>query len=1046
MGIMIRNKVRLVAQGYTQEEDIDYDKVFAPVARIKAIRLFLSYASFKDFVVYQMDVKSTFLYGKIEEEVLTEVKTTSTPMETQKPLLKDQDGKEVDVHTYRLMIGSLMYLTSSRPDIMFAVCACARYKVNPKVSHLHAVKRIFRYLKGQPKLCLWYLKDFTFDLVAYTDSDYAGASLDIKSTTGGCQFLRCRLISWQCKKQTVVANFTIEAEYFWSTAMAKTNNVEVQIHARVDGKEIVITESSVRRHLQLADEEGIECLPNSTIFEQLALMGKPKRKDTQVPQPSGPTNNVANEAILKELGDRLVRAATTAYSLEVEQDNGGGPRCQETMKDTTTQTRVLDLEKTKTTQRNEIDSLKRRVKKLEKRNRSRIHTLKRLYKVGLSAMVESSGDEESLGKDASKQGRRIDAIDVDKDISLVNDADNEMFDVDDLGGEEVFLVGKNENVVKEIVDAAQVSTVATNVTITTKEITLAQAHEALKTKGKGIVFQEPCKSTTTTTTIISSQQSQDKGKGIMIEEPMKPKKKDQIRLDEEAALKLQAERRARTRITKKQKVEDDKEKVKLKQLIETIPDEEEVSIDDILLDVKSPRIVDWKIHKEGKKSYYQIVRADGKSQMYMIFSQMLKSFDKEDLEDLYKVVKARYGSTRPVESMDYLLWSDMKTMFEPHVEDEIWKMQQGYKVLEWKLYNSCRVHSLMMQSMQIYLLVEKKYPLTPPILFMMLEKKHQIHYESEMAYQLLDEDEDSEKEEFKEEEEPQEYEDADIHDEEDENKPELKFPYEEADPLKPLLPAFRSKPEDVIEVEDTVESEDEIVPASVHEVGESSIVIFLRENGDSLLHSFMRRDIDSLFEGVAAMENLVRKLGNAEKELSEVIRRGVVFEERPNEDIDAPVKDEKSPIMPPKSTPLTQAAIRRMIKESVDTTITAERARQANAENNASGSGQARGQVTTHVVRECTFAGFMRCNPDNFHGTKGAAELRRWFEKTKMNFGISEYAEDKKVKFVAATLRGPALTWWNSKVVILGLDVANQIGWSEMKKLMTVEFCPAEEV
>ncbi|GJW24593.1 putative ribonuclease H-like domain-containing protein [Tanacetum coccineum] len=267
-GIVIRNKERLVAQGYTQEEEIDYDKVFAPVARIEAIMLFLAYASFKDFMVYQMDVKSDFLYGKIKKEVYVcqppgfedpdfpdrvykvekalyglhqdprawyetlstylldngfqrgkidktlfiriqqkkdgifisqdkyvgeilkkfrfiEVKTASTPMETQKPLLKDEDGKEVDVHMYRSMIGSLMYLTSSRPDIMFVVCACARYQVNPKVSHLHAVKRIFRYLKGQPKLGLWYPKDSPFDLVAYTDSDYAGACLDRKSTTGG---------------------------------------------------------------------------------------------------------------------------------------------------------------------------------------------------------------------------------------------------------------------------------------------------------------------------------------------------------------------------------------------------------------------------------------------------------------------------------------------------------------------------------------------------------------------------------------------------------------------------------------------------------------------------------------------------------------------------------------------------------------------------------------------------------------------------------------------------------------------------------------------
>ncbi|GKD76796.1 putative ribonuclease H-like domain-containing protein [Tanacetum coccineum] len=253
-GIVIKNKARLVAQGYTQEEGIDYDEVFAPVARIEAIRLFLAYASFKDFMVYQMDVNSAFLYGKIEEEVYVcqplgfedpdfpDIKSLCTEFE--KMMHKkfqmssmgeltfflglqvkqkedgifiiprhDEDGEEVDVHLYRSMIGSLMYLTSSRPDIMFVVCACARYQVNPKVSHLHAVKRIFRYLKGQPKLGLWYPKDSPFDLVAYTDSDYAGASLDRKSTTGGCQFLGCRLISWQCKKQIVVPNSTTKAEY-----------------------------------------------------------------------------------------------------------------------------------------------------------------------------------------------------------------------------------------------------------------------------------------------------------------------------------------------------------------------------------------------------------------------------------------------------------------------------------------------------------------------------------------------------------------------------------------------------------------------------------------------------------------------------------------------------------------------------------------------------------------------------------------------------------------------------------------------------------------
>nr|GEV22033.1 hypothetical protein [Tanacetum cinerariifolium] len=128
------------------------------------------------------------------------VKNASTPMETQKPLLKDEDGEKVDVHMYRSMISSLMYFTSSRPDIMFAVCACARYQVNPNISHLHAMKRIFRYLKDQPKLGLWYTKDSSFDLVAYTDSDYAGASLDKKSTKGEAEYVAalscCGQVLW----------------------------------------------------------------------------------------------------------------------------------------------------------------------------------------------------------------------------------------------------------------------------------------------------------------------------------------------------------------------------------------------------------------------------------------------------------------------------------------------------------------------------------------------------------------------------------------------------------------------------------------------------------------------------------------------------------------------------------------------------------------------------------------------------------------------------------------------------------------------------------
>nr|GEU41125.1 hypothetical protein [Tanacetum cinerariifolium] len=143
----------------------------------------------------------------------TTVKTTSILIEPNKALVKDAEAEDVDMHLYRSMIGSLMYLTTSRPDITFAVCACARFQVTLKTSHLHAVKRIFRYLRGHAKLGLWCPRDSLFDLEAYYDSDYARASLDRKFTIAGCQFLGKWLISWQCKKQTIVVHSTIEAEY-----------------------------------------------------------------------------------------------------------------------------------------------------------------------------------------------------------------------------------------------------------------------------------------------------------------------------------------------------------------------------------------------------------------------------------------------------------------------------------------------------------------------------------------------------------------------------------------------------------------------------------------------------------------------------------------------------------------------------------------------------------------------------------------------------------------------------------------------------------------
>ncbi|GJW94916.1 putative ribonuclease H-like domain-containing protein [Tanacetum coccineum] len=419
-GIVVRNKARLVAQGHRQEEGIDYDEVFAPVARIEAIRLFLAFASYMGFMVYQMDVKSAFLYGEIEEEVyvtqpkgfedphfpkhvyrvvkalyglhqaprawyarlstfllkhnyrrgtidktlfikknsrdiilvqvyvddiifgstnkawctefevlmkgefemsamgeltfflglqvkqkpdgifisqdkyvqdmlkkfdMESVRPATTPFEASKPKSKDEPDDAVNVHLYRSMIGSLMYLTASRPDIQFAVSACSRHQVTPLTSNLNAVKKIFKYLKGQPKLGLWYPRDSPFVLEAYSDSDYAGSHGDRKSTTGGCQFLGRRLISWQCKKQTIVATSSTEAEYvaaanccgqFWSTASLRASEEgPPAILATIDRSPYTITELLVRSQLQLDDDDGVEDLPIADIYLGMDNLGYP---------------------------------------------------------------------------------------------------------------------------------------------------------------------------------------------------------------------------------------------------------------------------------------------------------------------------------------------------------------------------------------------------------------------------------------------------------------------------------------------------------------------------------------------------------------------------------------------------------------------------------------------------------------------------------------------------------------------------------------------------------------------------------------------------
>ncbi|GJS81073.1 putative ribonuclease H-like domain-containing protein [Tanacetum coccineum] len=282
------------------------------------------------------------------------VKIVSTLIETNKALLKDEEEKHMDVHLYRSMIGSLMYLTAFRPDIMFAVCACARFQVTPKVSHLHAVNRIFRYLKGQPKLGLWYPRDSPFDMEAFSNSDYAGASLDRKSTIGGCQFhgknfMAIQVLWIENQMLDYGFNFMITKIYIDNESTicivknpnfhAKTKHIEIRhhfirysyekrliqvikIHSDHNVSDLLTKAFDVSReanyvNMQSKMDEKTCNIKQKCVKSQTSRQAK-RGWDTKIPQSGDPPEKVSDEVVHKELGDIMERAATTAYSLEAE--------------------------------------------------------------------------------------------------------------------------------------------------------------------------------------------------------------------------------------------------------------------------------------------------------------------------------------------------------------------------------------------------------------------------------------------------------------------------------------------------------------------------------------------------------------------------------------------------------------------------------------------------------------------------------------------------------------------------------------------------------
>ncbi|GJV18444.1 putative ribonuclease H-like domain-containing protein [Tanacetum coccineum] len=196
--------------------------------------------------------------------------------------------------------------------------------------------------------------------------------------------------------------------------------------------------------------------------------------------------------------------------------------------------------------------------------------------------------------------------------------------------------------------------------------------------------------------------------------------------------------------SKKQRMEEDKESDKVEEDDEAdlkkhlvIKKDEDIAIDAIPLATKLPVIIDYKLHKEGMMVHYQLIRADGSSKRYSSMIRMLQGIDREDLEALWRIVKTKYSDIRPEDEFERVLWGDLKVMFEPDKRSDVWRILQGYRVTIWKLIDSSGVHFVRFENVHIFMLVEKRYPLTPITITNMLNKKLQTDHQNEMCYQLL---------------------------------------------------------------------------------------------------------------------------------------------------------------------------------------------------------------------------------------------------------------------------------------------------------------------
>nr|GEY95056.1 putative ribonuclease H-like domain-containing protein [Tanacetum cinerariifolium] len=706
------------------------------------------------------------------------VRSSNTLMDKENPWAKDRTGKDLDLHLYRFMVGSLMYLTASRPDIMFVVCAYARHQVTPKKCHLHAVKRIFRYPKGHPKLGLWYPKESPFDLVAYSDSDYGGATQDRKSTTRGCQFLGRRLISWQCKKQIIVATSTTEAEYvaaasccrqvlwiqnqlldyvynFMNTKIyidnnsaicivkntvyhSKTKHIEIRHHFIKDcfekklisedhihidenvadlltkpfdagrfqylvckrfpllgklsivsvflGFGLTFADSEQRTyefiHIYLASASVYVWIGYALTFKPIVYVSHIRQfwSTARIETTKEGTKILATiDGNLRTVSESSIRRARIAQSsaLPPVADEPTSP-----LRD------VSESEACPTDSGFEAD-----------RDRANIDKTSTLPHESTSRVTSLAADEGSMQHKLDELTTLCTSLQR-QHSEMVARFEAQGLKIESLKARIKVLKDKDRGFAEQSGDDAPI-----------KRRRLDVREEATKRVSDDTEEMETVFTSMDATTVLTSGVAEvptgsgsiptagplllEKGKETMVESKTPKKKKVQEQLDIQMA----------------------------RQLEEEMEREAQRMNEQIARDAKIARI-----HAEKELQ----IMIDG-------LDRSNETIAKEDLNQLWALVKESLNIRPASSDKEIELWVELKILYEPNVEDQLWTHTQNtmHAPVEWKLYDSCGVHHVTCKDNEIFMLIEKDYPMRKGLAIVMISYKLQVENYSQMENDLI---------------------------------------------------------------------------------------------------------------------------------------------------------------------------------------------------------------------------------------------------------------------------------------------------------------------